>query len=244
MFEHRLRKTWIALWLALATVAPAGAADGPQADFKPSRDARVFKSPDRALRLEQYFRKAEDGAYVFQFWTFDRNHRHAFLLNPGEEGDDLTGYAAGFRFSPDSQWLVRMQKLGSGSQTLFLYRRNGYQFSPTTSLGDLAWDYFFSTPTSKGMHRDPENPYGLDHAFVGLIRGMEENYAWMGQHWPDSRYVVISLSFDMQGEDDKTAPWIEDWHCVYDMKTGAFSVPAAFAANNAKAVKYPEPKSK
>jgi hypothetical protein len=67
---------------------------------------------------------------------------------------------------------------------------------------------------------------------------MEENYAWMGQHWPDSRYVVIDLSFDMQGEDVK-APWIEGWHCVYDLKTGAFSVPADFTENNAKAVQYP-----
>jgi hypothetical protein len=144
----------------------------------------------------------------------------------------------------DSQWLVRMQKLGAGSQTLFLYRRNGYQFSPATTkpFGELAWDYFFTTPTSKGMHRDPENPYGLDHATVNLIKAMEENYAWMGQHWPDSRYVVVGLSFDMQGEDVK-APWIEGWYCVYDLKTGAFSVPADFAKNNAEAVKYPEPKS-
>jgi hypothetical protein len=32
------------------------------------------------------------------------------------------------------------------------------------------------------------------------------------------------------------------WHCVYDLKTGAFSVPPDFAENNATAVKYPEPK--
>jgi hypothetical protein len=201
-----------------------------------------------APNLEQYSKDVKDWrglkdwrGPLYQFWTFDSGHRHAFLLNPGED-DDVAGYAAGFRFSPDSQWLVRMQKLGSGSQTLFLYRRNGYQFSPVKPLGDLAWDYFFTTPTSKGMHRDPENPYGLDHAFVALVKGMEENYAWMGQHWPDSRYVVISLSFDMQGEDDKTAPWIEDWYCVYDLKTGAFSVPPDFADHNAKAVTYPRPK--
>ena len=180
---------------------------------------------------------------MFQFWTFDKDHRHPFLLNPGE-GDDLAGYAAGFRFSPDSQWLVRMQKLGAGSQTLFLYRRKGYQFSPATTkpLGDLAWDYFFSTPASKGMHRDPKDPYALDHAFVGLVKGMEENYAWMGEHWPDSRYIVISLSFDTQGE-EKPSPWIEGWHCVYDLKTGAFSVPPDFAENNAKAFKTPHPQS-
>ncbi|SHJ28404.1 hypothetical protein SAMN05444159_0195 [Bradyrhizobium lablabi] len=242
MFDHKLRKTWILLWLGVATAAPAGAADGPSAGFKLDRDADVFKSPDGTVRFEQYAKKQEDGGRLFQFWTFDRDHRHAFQLNP-DENDDLPGYPAGFRFSPDSQWLVRMQKLGAGSQTLFLYRRNGFQFSPATKkpFGELAWDYFFTTPTSKGMHRDPENPYGLDHATVNLIKGMEENYAWMGQHWPDSRYVVVGLSFDMQGEEVK-APWIEGWHCVYDLKTGAFSVPPDFAKNNAESVKYPDPK--
>jgi len=136
-----------------------------------------------------------------------------------------------------------MQKLGAGYQTLFLYRRKGYQFSPATTkpLGDLAWDYFFSTPASEGMHRDLGDPYALGHAFVGLVKGMEENYAWMDQHWPDSHYIVISLSFDTQGE--KPSPWIEGWRCVYDLKTGAFSVPPDFAENNAKAIKNPPPQS-
>jgi hypothetical protein len=71
---------------------------------------------------------------------------------------------------------------------------------------------------------------------------MEENYAWMGEHWPHSRYIVISLSFDTQGE-EKPSPWIEGWHCVYDLKTGAFSVPPDFAENNAKAFKTPHPQS-
>ena len=242
MFDHRLRTTSILLLLGIATVSPVAAA-GPGNGFKLLPDAPVFKSPDGQLQLEQYFREQKDGSYLVRFWTFDVGHRHAFLLNRGE-ADDQASYQAGFRFSPNSQWLVRMQKVGSGSQTLFLYRRNGYQFSPATTkpLGDLAWDYFFTTPASKGMHRDPKEPYSMDHAFVALIKGMEENYAWMGQHWPDSRYAVISLSFDMQGEDDKTAPWIEDWHCVYDLKTGRFSVPPDFADHNAKAITYPKPK--
>lgn len=140
-----------------------------------------------------------------------------------------------------------MQKTGAGFQSLFLYRRNDYQFSAATKkpLSDMAWDYFFTRRDSKGMmHRDPKDPYSLDHAFAALVKGMEDNYAWMGEHWPDSRYVVISLSFDMQGTDDKTAPWIEDWHCVYDLKTGAFSVPPDFARHNAKAITYPKPPSK
>jgi hypothetical protein len=238
MFDQRLRKTCILLLLVLATVAPARA-EGPGAGFKPDGEATSFTSPDKTVRVEQYFKDTKDDRLLFQFWTFDSDHQHPSLLNPGED-DELAGYAAGFRFSPDSQWLVRMQKLGAGYQTLFLYRRNGHQFSPATKkpLGDLAWDYFFTTPASKGMHRNPKDPYSLDHAFVALIKGMEENYAWMGKHWPDSRYVVISLSFDMQGE-DKPGPWIEDWHCVYDLKKGAFSVPPDFAENNAKAIKKP-----
>src|SRR6202158_5718326 len=241
MFTHRLRETRIAVWLALATVA-AARADGPRAGLKLNAE-HTETSPDRQVRVKQYAKDSKDGRFVYQFWIFDRDHRHPFLLNPGED-DDLAGYAAGFRFSPDSQWLVRMQKLGAGYQTLFLYRRKGYQFSPATTkpLGDLAWDYFFSTPASKGMHRDPKDPYALDHATVGLVKGMEENYAWLGQHWPDSRYIVISLSFDTQGE-EKPSPWIEGWHCVYELKTGAFSVPPDFAENNAKAVKNPRPQS-
>jgi hypothetical protein len=241
MFSHRILGIWMLL-LGIGAAAPAWA-DGPGAGFKLDQQAPVFKSPDGTVLLEQYAKENQDDDLLYQFWTFDADHRHAFLLN--RKGEDPTSYAAGFRFSPDSQWLVRMQKLGSGSQTLFLYRRNGYQFSLATKkpLGDLAWDYFFTTPTAKGMHRDPKNPYGLDHAFVALVKGMEENYAWMGEHWPDSRYVVISLSFDMQGEDVK-APWIEDWHCVYDLKTGKFSVPADFAENNAKAITTPDRASK
>src|ERR1700737_4093200 len=147
MFDHRLRKTWIALLLALATVAPARA-DGPGAGFRLKAEG-TFISPDKTMRVEQYAKAQEDESLLYQIWTFDRDHRHPSLLNPGE-GDDVAGYAAGFRFSPNSQWLVRMQKLGAGYQTLFLYRRKGYQFSPVTAkpLGDLAWDYFFSTPAS------------------------------------------------------------------------------------------------
>src|SRR5882757_2548525 len=169
MFDHRFRTACTLLWLCVATAATANAA-GPRASFKLNAE-HTFTSSDRTWRVEQYYKRLKDQGVVYQFWTFDGDHRHPSLLNPGE-GDDQAGHAAGFRFSPDNQWLVRMQKLGAGYQTLFLYRRNGYQFSPATPkpLGDLAWDYFFSTPASNGMHRDPKDPYSLGHAFVGLIK--------------------------------------------------------------------------
>ena len=88
-------------------LAPAWA-EGPGAGFKLNAKATVFTSPDRKVRVEQYVKTTEDGDLLYQFWTFDRAHRQAFLLNPGED-NELAGYQAGFRFSPDSQWLVRMQ---------------------------------------------------------------------------------------------------------------------------------------
>jgi hypothetical protein len=230
----------MALSCVLATVGST-MANGPQAGFK-LNPAATFKSPDQTMLIEQYFKDGKDGSVRYQIWTFDGDHRHAQLLNPGED-DEIAGYRAGFRFSPDSQWLVRIQKLSAGYATLYLYHRKAYQFSPATknTLGDLAWDFFFTTPDSKGMHRDPKNLYSLDHATVALVKGMEENYAGMGQHWPDSRYIVVSLNFDIQGQ-EKPSPWIEDWWCVYDVKTGAFSIPPDFAENNAKAIMQPPPK--
>jgi hypothetical protein len=237
MFDH-VRRIGLVLLLGIVAVAPARA-DGPGPNFKLQADDTI-KSPDQRLRVEQYFRDKGDDGLLFRFWIFDNTHRHGFPLN-ADEGTDLAGYAAGFRFSPDSQWLVRMQKLGAGYHTLFLYRRHRDHFSSATRkpLGDLAWDYFFTQPASKGMHRDPKDPYSLDHMQVNLLKGMEENYASLGQHWPDSRYVAISLSFDIQGQDQPT-PWIEDWRCVYDLQTGAFSVPESFAEDNATAVKTPD----
>jgi hypothetical protein len=220
-----------------ATAAPANA-DGPGAEFTLRADDTLV-SPDHQLRVEQYAKDMGDEGFLHQFWTFDDKHQQPSLLNPGE-GIDLAGYPAGFRFSPDSQWLVRMQKLGAGYQTLFLYRRNGYEVSSATQkpLGDLAWDYFFGLPVSKKLHRDPKNRDSLNHVQAVLIEWLEDNYARLGQHWPDSRYLVISLSFDAQGE-DKPAPWIEGWRCLYELKTGTFTVPPAFAEHNAKAFKTP-----
>jgi hypothetical protein len=134
-----------------------------------------------------------------------------------------------------------MQKLGAGYHTLFLYRRTGDQFSPATPkpLGDMAWDYFFRQPVSRKMHRKSSDRRSLNHKQVHLVQGMDDNYAGMGKHWPDSRYIVLTLSFDSQGE-KKPLPWIDGWRCVFDTKTGQFSIPSDFADHNAKAVEFPD----
>ena len=49
------------------------------------------------------------------------------------------------------------------------------------------------------------------------------------------------MSFDISGPGQAHLLYIEGWHCVYDLKTGEFSVPD-FADNNTQAVKTPESK--
>jgi hypothetical protein len=241
-----LRRTGFLLSLLLGIVAamPAQAA-GPGPEFKLRTDADdTFVSPDRQIRVEQYAADKGDAGFLYQFWIFDDTRQHPSLLNPGET-TDLAGYPAGFRFSPNSQWLVRMQKTGAGFQDMFLYRRNGFEFSAATPkpLSEMAWDYFWDSPAGKKLRRDPKDRDSLSHVFATLVKGMDDNYAWLDLHWPDSRYVVISLNFDAQGE-DKPLPYIRDWWCAYDLKTGAFAVPAAFAKHNAQAFTTPRPKQR
>jgi hypothetical protein len=234
-----LGRTAILLLMALVSVAPANA-DSPGSELERLPDAdHTFTSPDGQVHVEQYSKKKDEYDRVYQFWTFDGKHQNGALLNRDDD-TDLAGYPAGFRFSRNSQWLVRMQKLGAGFHTLFLYRRTGDQFSPATPkpLGDMAWDYFFSQPVSGKMHRKSRDRDSLNHLQVHLVQGMDDNYAGMGKHWPDSRYIVLTLSFDSQGE-DKPLPWIDGWRCVFDTKTGQFSIPVDFADHNAKAVEFP-----
>jgi hypothetical protein len=245
--EQAMRCGWIfaigLVVLSTLTAAPARA-EGPAPDLRRLQDRDdTFKSPDNTLVIEQYSKalsEAEGFGFAYQFWLFGKNRKNAFLLNPDED-KDLAHYPAGFRFSPNSKWLVRMQGTGAGFQTLLLYKRDGNRFVAATAkpLGDLAWEYFFTQPVSKDMPTEPDE---LNHKRADLLKGMEENYAWLGVKWPDSRYIVISLGFDIQGN-EKPTPYIQGWRCVYDTQTGQFSVPAAFAEQNAQARKLPKPKA-
>ena len=239
MFRDRLRLTLMLLVLA-AAMPMLARADGPAADFKLDADATtVFTSPDETIRLEQYAKDRADDGPLYQFWTFDAQHQHPFLLNPGE-GDDLAGYAAGFRFTPDSQWLVRMQKLGAGTSTLFLYRRQGDQLLPATKkpLGDLAWDFMKSRPDWKKLLKAPEY-----HDSAYMLKGLKENYKDYGVDWPANRYLLIGLSADadVKGRKPIQTLVVNGWHCRYDLQTGKFDVPPIFGSDNAKAVKAKSP---
>jgi hypothetical protein len=186
----------IALCLACAGGTIAAQTVGPAADYKINPEY-TSTSPDGTITIEQYAKIAADGSYTWQFWA--RRGDKLTLLKP-EQPD----YAAGFRFTNDSQWLVRMQKTGAGEGSLYLYH-----------LG----------------------PQGFAAATRKPLKGLDDNYRWMGESWPDSRYLVISLSGDVSpNRKHGQIRSLRGWHCRYDLQKGTFDVPPDFSENNAKAI--------
>src|SRR5215831_4250057 len=183
-------------------------------------------SPDGATSIEQYLNKDTDD-WKWQFWV--RRQGRLTLLDP-----EPAGYPAGFRFTNDLKWIVRMQKTGSGELSFYLYGRGPQGFVPTKKpLGDLAWAYFRSRPEWRKVKKDPEY-----HISANLLKGTEENYRWLGVDWPENRYLLIGLSgdADVKGRKPMQTGVVNGWSCRYDLQTGKFDVPPLFSNDNAKAV--------
>jgi|HubBroStandDraft_6_1064221.scaffolds.fasta_scaffold274157_2 hypothetical protein len=227
--SHRTSRSYLSLSLGLLLAFANGTAAartvGPTADYKIDPEHTVT-SPDKTTTVEQYARINADGDYAWQFWA--RHQDQLTQLKP-EQPD----YPAGFRFTNDSQWLVRMQKTGSGEASLYLYHRGPQGFVAATAkpLGDLAWAYFKSLPDSRKIRR-PDF-----HISAGLVQGTDDNYRSLGETWPDSRYLVILLWGELLPNDRHgQVRLIRGWHCRYDLQKGKFDVPPDFADNNAKAI--------
>jgi hypothetical protein len=182
--------------------------------------SEVASSSNKAIKIYQFDKTPADGGYFFTYIVSEGDNN--WHLNDKDAPEDAA-YPADFRFSTDNKWLVRSQKIAAGESTLFLYHRTADGYVPATPkrFGDMAWDFFFAQPEAKGIDHGNLSPETI------LVRGMADNYAWMGEHWPDSRYIVIGLGSGESG----TTP-IGPWHCVYDTRTGAFSIPPDIAAFN------------
>lgn len=187
------------------------------------------KSPDGSITIEQYVDKRTDD-WKWQFWA--RGKGTFTRLGSDSEG---AGYPAEFRFTSDLKWIVRMQKEGSGEQTLFLYRLGpqGYVAATSKPLADLAWAYMKTQPDWRKVKKAPEY-----HVFAGLRKGIQDNYRDLGVDWPANRYLVIGLSgdADVKGRKRSQTGVVNGWWCRYDLETGKFDVPPQFAKDNAKAV--------
>jgi len=87
----------------IASCCIASAESGPPPDYKLNTDPDLaFTSPDGATKLMQYKKETEDYDIKWQVWA--RHGEQMSELKPEQD------YPAGFRFTNDSQWLVRMQK--------------------------------------------------------------------------------------------------------------------------------------
>jgi hypothetical protein len=132
-----------ALLLACALDAAAAPPSGPPAGYHLDPEFTV-KSPDGATTVEQYVTTDADGNYSWQFWA--RRDDKLSLLGPEQQD-----YSASFRFTNDSRFVVRMQKIGAGEAELYLYKLgpDGFVAATKKPLSELAWAYFYSRPESR-----------------------------------------------------------------------------------------------
>lgn len=225
------RTFWIGLLVACSVGAGGAAAAaqpaGPPEAYKIDEEF-TQKSPDGGITIEQYQNK---GDWTWQFWM--RREGAFTQLDPGPEP---AGYPADFVFSRDLKWIVRAQKIGSGTSTLHLYRitPQGYERTDKKPLGELAWTYMKGRPDWRKIVKAPEY-----HDSAYLEDGFEENYRGLGVDWPANRYLVIALSgdADVKGRKPMQTGVVNGWRCRYDLQTGKFDVPAIFSRDNAKALR-------
>jgi hypothetical protein len=223
------RISWIGLFIACSIAVCSGAAAQPAAPPAGYMIDEKYtqKSPDGSVTIEQYLNKDTDD-WKWQFWA--RRQGTFTQLDP-EPAD----YPAYFIFTGDLNWIVRVQKIGSGTSTLHLYRftPQGYSRASKKPLGDLAWDYMKTRRDWRKLVKAPEY-----HDTANVLKGIEDNYHGLGVDWPANRYLVIGLSADadVRGRKPMQTGVVNGWRCRYDLQTGKFDIPALFARNNAKAI--------
>ena len=219
--------SWIGLLMAcsIGVCSAAAAPAAPPAGYN-IEEKYTQKSPDGATTIEQYFNK--DDNWRWRFWV---RRQDSFTQLDPEPAD----YPADFVFTRDLNWIVREQKIGSGTSTLYLYRLTpqGYVRTTKGSFGDAAWAYMKTRPDWRKLVKAPEY-----HDSAYLADGFEENYRGLGIDWPADRYLVITLSADadVRGRKPMQTGVVNGWRCRYDLQTGKFDVPAMFSRDNAKAL--------
>src|SRR5262245_34435167 len=62
------------------------------------------------------------------------------------------------------------------------------------------------------------------HEAAYPLKGLEENYRWLGVDWPANCYIVIAPSgdADVKGRKPMQTSVVHGWRCRYDLQTGKF----------------------
>jgi len=199
------------------------AADQPQ-EYPPAGFAKTEKdvaAPDGKFHIEQWWQQGagEGGQSYYQTWLVPSTGPAVRLpeaplpedLGSGDSG--TVGFPSSFVFSPDGKYLFREQKIAHAINGAYLYRHDG-DLTYEVAVPDLMVraSKFFSAETK--LKWDDET-------------GVVEFSIWRAKD---------TLGLRLRGYSEERRFAIENWRCLYDPTTGAFSVRQEWQAPNKHAI--------
>ncbi|MDB6174548.1 MAG: hypothetical protein JWL59_3859 [Chthoniobacteraceae bacterium] len=171
-----------------------------------SRILKIEQSPKRTFSIEH--RTNRNARH--ETWLVSSQSR-ILLFRPSETEAD---YDPELVVSPDEAWIARNQKRGSNCILTMLHRREApLVYSQIINLEQSSWRY-----AEKGLRLAP----GTVPPFHRTLQAVR---------WLDSSSLLLQLSGD-----NPNGLRLGTWHCVYHVKTRAFSIPAEFAVSNRRAL--------
>jgi hypothetical protein len=190
--DHSIASTGLFLAIAVGTVSAQPA--GPAADCKIDPETPLRRRTVRQ-RFEQYAKIASDGDYTGQFWA--RRPDTLTLLKPKQPD-----YAAGLQVHQLFSMAGANERPAPANRACIFVSIGPQRFVAATSkpLDEMAWACFQSLRESKKV-RKPDF-----HIEADLVKGTDDNYRSLSQSWPDSRYLVFSLSGEVEPNRPRSNP--------------------------------------
>lgn len=207
----------LAVFILTAWTSISFATPPPQPDksFVLARDC-TFTAKDKSFSIRQYYNEK----LGWQIWVFPKD-RPAYQLPENDPDFQYSDDSMTWHLSPDTHWLARSQRMGSGTYTLQLYHSKKNQFfSPAEPepLGNLARNFY---EKHSGLARDQ---CFIDHPRSEFVK------------WEGSDVLILALS----GESTMCVPmWVTDqWLVGYDLKTRKFFLTEDLIEKNERRI-YP-----
>lgn len=179
--------------LVLFLTGPRSAEADPITTLTRAEDRRSPKQ-DMAIEFRDVPRKED----AHEVWLVDAK-------NPAQS-KRLYSYRrrVGVLFSPNEEWLVVDDHLGSDQAEVFLFQHvSGLEYRQLAiDLDQVLWDYFFERmEAQRGL--PPTPAYGMNHHYISSVR------------WSTASDAVL---FELSGHTGHQLPWADSWFCVYDLR--------------------------